>query len=107
MDPSLTLRIKNHMKKFLLLLLLIPFFVNCSKINELTSRDSKQKNNKEAEVTSDIKLGENTYGVIAGALKWQDKNFPPFSNINRKDKEILQSINVAKCPRKKYYTINR
>lgn len=88
------------MKKFLFLLLLIPIFVNCSKINELTSRDSKQKNNKVAEVTSDIKPGENTYGVITGALKWQDKNFPPFSNNNRKDKEFYKVLISHDVPAK-------
>lgn len=76
------------MKKFLLLLFVIPFFINCSKLGELTSRDSKEKKTGTTVITSDIKPGENTYGVIAGALEWKDPGFSPFSNRNRKDKEL-------------------
>ncbi|MEO8512987.1 MAG: Tudor-knot domain-containing protein [Ignavibacteria bacterium] len=88
---ALTLRIEN-MKKLLLLLLLIPFFVYCSKLSELTSRDSKEKKTGTTVITSDIKPGEDTYGVVAGALEWTDSNFPPFSNVNRKDKEFYSLL---------------
>ena len=66
------------MKKFLLLLFVIPFFINCSKLNELTSRDSKKEKSVTVEITSDIRPGENTYGVIAGALEWKDPGFSPY-----------------------------
>jgi hypothetical protein len=80
------------MKKYILLLLLVPFFINCSKLSELTSRDSNKEKSSSVEITSDIKPDENTYGVISGALEWQDKNFPPFSNRNRKDKELYSLL---------------
>jgi hypothetical protein len=80
------------MKKYILLLLLLPFFVNCSKITELASRDSKKEKSVSVEITSDIKPGENTYGVIAGALEWKDPGFSPFSNRNRKDKELYSLL---------------
>lgn len=80
------------MKKFLLLLFVIPFFINCSKLGELTSRDSKEKKTGTTVITSDIKPGENTYGVIAGALEWKDPGFSPFSNRNRKDKELYSLL---------------
>lgn len=85
------------MKKFLLILLLLPFVVNCSKISELTSRDTRKT--IQTVPVSDISLGENTYGVIAGALKWTDENFPPFSNINRKDKEFYELLKTKGVPR--------
>lgn len=80
------------MKKYILILLLVPFFVNCSKVSELTSRDSKEKKTGSTVITSDIKPGENTYGVIAGALEWKDPGFSPFSNRNRKDKELYSLL---------------
>lgn len=80
------------MKKFILLLLLVPFFINCSKVNELTSRDSKEKKTGSTVITSDIKPSENTYGVVAGALEWKDPGFSPFSNRNRKDKELYNLL---------------
>lgn len=80
------------MKKYILLLLLLPFFVNCSKVSELTSRDSKKERSVSVEITSDIKPGENTYGVIAGALEWKDPGFSPFSNRNRKDMELYSLL---------------
>ncbi|MBZ0202291.1 MAG: caspase family protein [Ignavibacteria bacterium] len=83
------------MKKFLILIFIIPLFINCSKITELTGKGSSEKNDKKqvkTEVTSDIAPGENTYGVIAGVLEWTDKGFPPFSNRNRKDKELYELL---------------
>ncbi len=80
------------MKKYILLLILLPFFVNCSKLSELTSRDTKQQKTGSVEITSDIRPGENTYGVVAGALKWTDPNFPPFSNVHRKDRELYDLL---------------
>lgn len=80
------------MKKFILLLVLLPLFINCSKLNELTSRDSKQKNSGNTVKTSDIKPGENTYGVVAGVLEWKDPGFSPFSSRNRKDKELYSLL---------------
>ena len=82
---------------------MLPFFVNCSKLSELTSRESKEKKTVQTVITSDIAPGENTYGVIAGALEWKDPGFSPFSNKNRKDKELytllksqgVQSKNVT------------
>ncbi|GEM_PF-1015927 len=76
------------MKKYILLLVLLPFFVNCSKVSELTSRDSKKEKTINAEITSDITPGANTYGVVAGVLEWKDPGFSPFSSRNRKDKEL-------------------
>lgn len=80
------------MKKFILLLVLLPLFINCSKLNEFTSRDSKQKNSGNTVITSDIKPGENTFGVIAGVLEWKDPGFSPFSSRNRKDKELYSLL---------------
>jgi len=81
-----------YMRKFVFLLLLIPLFINCSKLNELTSRDSKEKKTGTTVITSDITPGENTYGIIAGALEWKDPGFSPFSNRNRKDKELYSLL---------------
>ncbi len=81
-----------YMRKFVFLLLLIPLFINCSKLNELTSRDSKEKKTGTTVITSDITPGENTYGVVAGALEWKDPGFSPFSNRNRKDKELYSLL---------------
>lgn len=80
------------MKKYILLLFLLPFFVNCSKLSDLTSRDTKNQKTGSVEITSDIKPGENTYGVVAGALEWTDPNFPPFSSVHRKDKEFYELL---------------
>ncbi|MBL8016171.1 MAG: caspase family protein [Ignavibacteria bacterium] len=80
------------MKKFIFLLLLIPLFINCSKISELTSRESKKDSKPPVEITSDISHGANTYGVVAGALEWKDPGFSPFSNRNRKDKELYSLL---------------
>jgi hypothetical protein len=90
------------MKKYILLVLLLPFFVNCSKISELTSRDTKHKNNTSSEVTSDIKPGDNTYGVVAGALKWTDPDFPPFSDVHRKDKEFYLLLKLQGVKQKNF-----
>ncbi|HMT11763.1 MAG TPA: caspase family protein, partial [Ignavibacteria bacterium] len=80
------------MRKFIFLLLLIPLFINCSKLSELTSRDSKKEKSVSVETTSEITPGENTYGVVAGALEWKDPGFSPFSNRNRKDKELYSLL---------------
>ncbi len=77
------------MKKFILLLLLVPLFFNCSKLSELTSRDTHQE--KPSSVT-DIAPGENTYGVVSGVLKWNDPGFSSFSSRNRKDKELYELL---------------
>lgn len=80
------------MRKFIFLLLIIPLFINCSKLSELTSRDSKKEKSVSVETTSEITPGENTYGIIAGALEWKDPGFSPFSNRNRKDKELYSLL---------------
>ncbi len=83
------------MKKFLLIIFILPLFINCSKVTELTGKGSNEKTEKKqvkSGVTSDISPGENTYGVISGVLEWTDKDFPPFSNRNRKDKELYELL---------------
>ncbi len=80
------------MRKYILLLFLLPFFVNCSKLSEFTSSDTKNKKSLTTVISSDIKPDENTYGVVAGALKWTDPNFPPFSNTHRKDREFYELL---------------
>jgi hypothetical protein len=76
------------MKKFILLLFVIPLFINCSKLSELTSKNSDKTNT----VRTETMPGENTYGVIAGVLKWTDPGFSSFSGRNRKDKELYELL---------------
>lgn len=76
------------MKKFILLLFIIPLFINCSKLSELTSKNS----DKTHSVRTETMPGENTYGVITGVLKWTDPDYTSFSDRNRKDKELYELL---------------
>lgn len=87
-----------RLKKFLLVLFLLPFILSCSKLSGITHKKDKETESKEkgketnVQTVSDISFGENTYGVVAGVLEWSDKDFSPFEKRNRKDKEFYELL---------------